>query len=91
MADISLEQWIRIKNQGKIKYLLIHWVLLAAVPVAVIMPVVSGLARGESLSYFLSDRFVGSFLLFLLLCIVISLLAGNSKWKKLERLHNTKA
>lgn len=86
MTNIDLEQWSKIRDQGKSKYLLIHWVLLAAMPVAIIIPVIRGFFIAKGIAYFISPEFVKNFLLFFILCIVISLIIGNAKWKKNEKI-----
>ena len=90
MENINLEQWSKIRAQGKGKYIFFQWVLCAAIPVAIIMPIIRGLIVGEGLQYFFSSEFIGNILVFLILCIVIALIAGNVKWKKNERKYLSK-
>jgi len=90
MAIISQEQWTRIKNQGKTKYLLIHWVLLAAIPVSIIMPILVGIMNGGGIDYFVSGEFVRRLLIYILLCTLIALIAGNRQWRKNEKRYTNK-
>lgn len=87
MIYIDQKQWIHIKNQGKGKYLLIHWVLLAAIPAAIILSIIRGFVSGFVLSYFSSAEFLKDLALLLFLCIIISLIAGNRRWKKNEKFY----
>lgn len=90
MANISQDQWSRIRNQGKTKYLLIHWVLSAAIPVSIIMPILVGLINGEGIDYFVSGEFARRLLVYILLCTLIALIAGNRQWRKNEKRYSNK-
>ena len=53
MENINTEQWSKIRSQGKGKYIFFHWVLCAAIPVAILMTIIRGLTGREGLQYFL--------------------------------------
>ncbi|MDF2987100.1 MAG: hypothetical protein K0R50_2610 [Eubacterium sp.] len=47
MSRISKDEWLKIKNQGLLLYIVLHWILLAALPAAILssLSIIIGLRR----------------------------------------------
>ncbi|MDF2523755.1 MAG: hypothetical protein K0R31_1396 [Clostridiales bacterium] len=88
---ISREEWSKVKEQGKVKYILINWVLLAAFPVAIFMSIARWLIKKVAENYFLSSDFFKNLLMYIALCTVISVLLGLRKWNKYNKFFKPEA
>lgn len=91
MSIISRGEWSKVQNQGKVKYILINWILLAAMPIAIFMSVVRGLINKITIFYFLSRDFYTNPLMYIILCTVISVFLGLRKWNKYNKIFETEA
>ncbi len=85
MSINSQEKWLKVQDQGIVKYVLINWVLLTAFPVAIFMSVVRGIIKKLNAEYFISGSFLRSLGLYTILCCIISIYFGIRKWKKYEK------
>lgn len=82
--DITKEQWLRIRGQGKFKYILFHWIITIALPLGVILPAFRILFNRD---YTLSD-FITNVIINIVLFSSISIILGNRKWKKYSKMFN---
>ncbi len=87
MSKYSKEEWSKIRQQGKLVYIITHWILTAAFPIAIVLPVMRGIFREKNFGFIVSLGFIGSIVLYLLLCTVISVILGVIRWGKNEKLH----
>ncbi|MDP4181329.1 MAG: hypothetical protein Q8942_09580 [Bacillota bacterium] len=87
MNDISKEEWLRIKGQGKVKYILFHWILVVALPMSIILPIIMALKNGFGVSYFTSFKFFTNIFMYFTLFTVLSIVFGILKWKKYDKFY----
>ena len=76
--DIQKEQWERIKVQGKLKYIIFHWIISVAIPISIILPMIRSILSGELNIVSLLVRIIYNFCLFGIASVVFGLL----KWGK---------
>lgn len=72
-----------LKNFGKTKYLLFHWIIPCAIPIAAIFPLLRGLITGFEEGYFLNGYYFGDIVPFFILGLIICFIFGNREWKKI--------
>lgn len=89
MMDISKEQWLKLQQNVICIYLVFHWVIPCAVPIAIVLPIIRGIAMGYSAKYFISIGFIKNIVLFLVLYSIISLNFGIRKWNKCIRIYSS--
>ena len=83
-TDITQEQWIKIKEQGKFKYLLFHWILTIAIPLGIFFPILRVLIDGN-FSYM---QFIINIIVNVMLFCAISIISGLRKWKNYRKMFN---
>ena len=85
MSKSNKEEWSKIKAQGKSMYILTHWFLAAALPLAIILPLIRGIIREKSVGFIISLDFIKSILLYMILCTIISVIFGLIRWNQNEK------
>jgi len=87
LVNISREEWLKIKKQGLFLYIVLHWLILAALPAALIFALLGWILAGATLSYFASGTFFTRLVGAYVLCTTLSLIIGFTRWFKYERLY----
>lgn len=86
MSIKAQNEWNSIKPMGKLKYIIFHWILFAAIPAAVILVILYAvLSMDFNLAYLL-----GRFLRSLILCTFLAVILGLWKWNKLKKAYGEK-
>ena len=85
MSKYSKEEWSRIRTQGKSVYIITHWILAAAFPIAIVLPIIRGIFREKNIGFIVSLDFIRSVSLYLLLCTIISVIFGLIRWGQNEK------
>lgn len=85
MSKYSEEEWSKIREQGKAVYILTHWVLASAIPLAVVLPLIRGIIREKSVGFIVSLDFIRGILLYMILCTIISVIFGLIRWNQNEK------
>lgn len=85
MSKYSKEEWSKIHNQGKIVYILTHWILAAAFPLAIVLPLIRGIISEKNVGFIISLDFFRSILLYMVLCTIISVIFGLIRWNQNEK------
>lgn len=83
MKSFDKAEWSKIKKQGMMTYLLLNWILAAALPAALILSILRFVLKGFDFGYFTSGNFIAN----IILCIVIAFICGLWKWRKNNKLH----
>lgn len=82
--DITKEQWIKIRAQGKYKYILFHWIITVALPLSIVLPVLRALINRN----FVFIQFVTNVIINVAVFSVISIIFGMRRWKKYSKMLN---
>jgi len=82
------DDWAKIKYQGKSVYILTHWILSAAFPLAIVLPLVKGIIREKNLYFVFPLDFLTSIFLYTFLCTIISVVLGLIRWNQNEKIFN---
>ncbi len=85
MGAFNKDEWSKVRHQGKFLYVLLNWIIAAAIPSAIILSVVRGLFRGEGLGYFITSSYMRNLAITFILCTILSVFLGIRKWSKNER------
>ncbi|EMS70445.1 hypothetical protein CTER_3736 [Ruminiclostridium cellobioparum subsp. termitidis CT1112] len=82
--DITKEQWIKIREQGKFKYILFHWIITVALPLGVVLPVFRIFFNSD----YTFSRFITNVMINIVMFSFVSIIFGNWKWKKYSKMLN---
>jgi hypothetical protein len=85
LSKYNKEEWSKISKQGKPVYIITHWILATAFPVAIVLPIIRGIFRERNIGFIVSLDFIRSVLLYLLLCMIISVILGLIRWGQNEK------
>ena len=85
MDKVNRVDWAKTRELGKIKYILVYWILSASIPVAIALSALRGLFKQYNVKDFLTTKFVSNLILYIILSSAISLILGIKKWNKNER------
>lgn len=83
-TDITQEQWTKIKEQGKFKYLLFHWIITVSIPLGIFIPILRVLINGN----FTYRQFISNIIVSITLFCAVSIVFGLRKWKKYSKMFN---
>ena len=81
----------KIKEMGKAKYIIFHWIIPSGIPVALFFSIIKMVFRYRfefSQEYMIT--FITSFIFYLILCTVICIILGSSKWKRIIKSEDNK-
>jgi hypothetical protein len=87
MSRISKDEWLKIKNQGLLLYIVLHWILLAALPAAILSSLFRWITYERSLEDFTSGAFFHRVLTGVVLFAAFSIIIGLRRWFKYEKLY----
>lgn len=90
MQEIGKEQLERLKKQGLDVYLLLHWIIAAAIPASIILTLLRWLSSDRTLSFFATGQIIRQLLIALIFCMVPALIFGLRKWFQYDKLLKTK-
>lgn len=82
---MDMQQWIKVKKQGKIRYILFHWIICAALPAAVVLHIVRWYANEWAVNYIISAIAIRNLLFGFLICFVISIILGLLTWSRYNK------
>ncbi len=85
MSKYNKEEWSRIRTQGKLIYITTYWILAAAFPIAIVLPVIRGIFREKNIGFIVSLDFIRSVLLYFMLCAFLSVILGLIRWGQNEK------
>ena len=85
MSKYNKEEWSKMRKQGKSVYIITHWILAAAFPIAIVLPIIRGIFREKNIGFIVSLDFIISVMLYLLLCTIISVIMGLIRWGQNEK------
>lgn len=88
MSKYSKEEWSKIRHQGKLVYIITHWILATAFPIAIVLPIMRGIFREKNIGFIISLTFIKSVFLYILLCTIISVILGLIRWGQTEKAFN---
>lgn len=77
---INEEEWSKMRKQGIVLYLLLHWFFAAAIPVAVVTSLIRGMFKG-GIAYIISIEYLKNLFFYIIFCTVISIFFGVRKWR----------
>ena len=87
MNNINKTEWEKIKKQGLLLYLVLHWILLAALPASVILTLFRWLIQDRSIEFFSNGVFLGRLIMSFAVCSVFAGIFGLQKWLKNKKLY----
>ena len=82
-VDITKEQWIKIRGQGKYRYILFHWIITVALPLGVVLPVLRVLFNKD----FILSQFINNVIVNIVIFSAVSIVFGTRKWKKCSNMY----
>lgn len=83
MKSFNKAEWSKIKKQGMMTYLLLNWILAAALPATLILSIFRFVLKGFDFGYFTSGYFIAN----IIFCTVIAIVCGLRKWRKNNKLY----
>jgi hypothetical protein len=88
MSNINKVEWEKIIKQGLLLYLVLHWILLAALPAAIILTTFRWLIQDRSMEFFSSGIFINRIIVSFVLCSVLGVILGLKKWFKSKKFYS---
>lgn len=82
---MDMQQWIKVRKQGKIRYVLFHWIICAALPAAIVLHIVRWGVNSWAASYIFSAIAMRNLMFGFLICSVISIILGLLTWSRYNK------